>query len=83
MARHDVHGEGLVGMAEYDMTLMGLCRDMLRMHESTAIDLDEWENAKNFVGRYIYLAIDDITNEIEELKSSVANIEDKLKEVGG
>ena len=70
-------------MAEYDVTLVGLCRDLLKMHQSTAIDLEQWENAKNFVGRYVNLAIDDINAEIAELKSSVSNIEDKLKEVGG
>jgi hypothetical protein len=55
-------------MGDYDLRLVGLCRDMLRMHESTAIDLEQWDNAKEFVRRYIDLAIADIKAELAEVE---------------
>ena len=35
-----------------------LCMDLIDMHESTAIDLQEWDNAREFVLRYIDSAIE-------------------------
>ena len=58
----------MVSMGDYDLRLVGLCRDMLRMHESTAIDLEQWDNAKEFVRRYIDLAIADIKAELAEVE---------------
>lgn len=60
MAQHNVCRKGMVSMAQYDELLVGLCKDLIEMNESTAIDLQQWDNAREFVLRYIDYAIEEL-----------------------